>query len=173
MDARLSGGEGASWPGFDRASLARPQGRLRAPNVRSVVLCLSYTGPSAPVIGHVPHSMRGVDVSLSPTDGDRPTAGQGAMERLASGLDQRGWPLTLDRCDCDSGALRANARYWSIAVHSSTSYSKATPSGSFSSNHVSAASRFANTLINVTDQGYCAYRLAESGKPALVSNGGS
>ena len=32
------------------------------------------------------------------------------------------------------------------AVHSRTSYSKATPSGSFSSNHLSAASRLANTL---------------------------
>ena len=32
------------------------------------------------------------------------------------------------------------------AIHSRTSYSKATPSGSFSSNQVSAASTFANTL---------------------------
>jgi hypothetical protein len=31
-------------------------------------------------------------------------------------------------------------------IHSRTSYSNATPSGSFSSNHVSAASTFANTL---------------------------
>ena len=31
-------------------------------------------------------------------------------------------------------------------IHSRTSYSNATPSGSFSSNHVSAASAFANTL---------------------------
>src|SRR5262249_48366659 len=33
------------------------------------------------------------------------------------------------------------------AVHSRTSYSKATPSGSFSSNHFSAASTLANTLM--------------------------
>ncbi len=32
-----------------------------------------------------------------------------------------------------------------MAVHSKTSYSKAMPSGSFSSNHFSAASAFANT----------------------------
>jgi hypothetical protein len=32
-------------------------------------------------------------------------------------------------------------------VHSITSYSNATPSGSFSSSHVSAASTFANTLM--------------------------
>src|SRR5437899_6047014 len=51
MDARRSGGEGAFSPGFDRASLARPQGRLRAPNVRSVVLCLSNTCPSACCLG--------------------------------------------------------------------------------------------------------------------------
>src|SRR5258708_12064433 len=39
------------------------------------------------------------------------------------------------------------------AVHSKTSYSNAMPSGSFSSNHFSAASTFANTfaLIGVAD----------------------
>src|SRR5260370_27796637 len=43
------------------------------------------------------------------------------------------------------------------AVHSRTSYSKATPSGSFSSNHFSAASTFANTLtlVDVADLFAC------------------
>src|SRR5437016_476842 len=36
---------------------------------------------------------------------------------------------------------------WKAAVHSRTSYSKATPSGSFSSNHFSAASTSAKTLM--------------------------
>src|SRR5881392_1559601 len=51
MDARRSGGEGAFSPGIYRASLARPQGLLRAPNVISVVLCLSCTGSSARSLG--------------------------------------------------------------------------------------------------------------------------
>ena len=41
-----SGDVRASCPGSDRAVLARSQGRLRAPTVRSAALCLSYTGPS-------------------------------------------------------------------------------------------------------------------------------
>jgi hypothetical protein len=40
----------------------------------------------------------------------------------------------------------ANPAAGQQAAHSRTSYSKATPSGSFSSNHLSAASRLANTL---------------------------
>jgi hypothetical protein len=39
-DVRQSGGVRASYPGSDRAALAQPQGRLRAPNVRSAALCL-------------------------------------------------------------------------------------------------------------------------------------
>lgn len=42
---------------------------------------------------------------------------------------------------CKDGAL-------SDAVHSRISYSNATPSGSFSSNHFSAAFAFANTLMS-------------------------
>jgi hypothetical protein len=46
MDARLSGGEGAFSPGFNRASLARPPGRLHAPRVRSAAVFPYCTGPS-------------------------------------------------------------------------------------------------------------------------------
>jgi hypothetical protein len=52
-------------------------------------------------------------------------------------------PDDQQRDDQQHGDDRAPAD----AVHSNTSYSKATPSGSFSSNHFSAASTFANTLM--------------------------
>jgi hypothetical protein len=46
-DAPRSGGVRASYPGSDRAALAQPQGRLRAPIVRSAAPCLLCTCSSA------------------------------------------------------------------------------------------------------------------------------
>ena len=55
--------------------------------------------------------------------------------------------LCVKQIDALEQRLKVRPSPFEAFSHSRTSYSKATPSGSFSSNQVSAASGFANTFI--------------------------